>query len=319
MATTTRAASRAANAPAALPPLDVELPRWPIVDWARRRLQAVQSVTGRAATLAGACAASAGLFTGSLTGVSLLADAALTLTGLATLRLWKPDGHQRATATALYLTPGASLAGLLFAERLTSGIHPIATTIEAAALMTWTVGVWVARPAEVGRRMLTPPLPAPAAELVPAGLVSDHPAARWWAAKAAIEGGVAPGTVLDDVQPTGSTSMRAIIRAATAGEPVPDISIRRLSALMDVPEDEIAIGPVPGRGAGVRQLKVGDPDETDDLATRWAKHVAPKGMPGTVLTEIQIGTPGGAPRTIPVTSTGTTSTGTAKSITREDA
>ncbi|MGW2161833.1 hypothetical protein [Nonomuraea sp. NPDC001699] len=298
MATT----SRTAKTPD-LPPLDIDLPRWPVLDWARRRLQAVQSVTGRAATLAGACAAASGLFTSSLTGAGLLADAALTLTGLITLRTWRPDGHQRAVATALYLTPGLSLAGLLAAEHLTPGIDPVATTIEAAALMTWTVGVWVMRPAEVGRRLLTPPLPAPAAELVPAGLVSDHPAARWWAAKAAIENGVAPGTVLDDVQPTGSTSMRAIIRAATAGEPVPDISIRRLSALMDVPEDEISIEPVPGRGAGVRRLKVGNPEETDDLATRWAKQVAPRAMPGTVLTEIQVGTPGGPVRTIPVTST----------------
>ncbi|NUR84357.1 MAG: hypothetical protein HOY71_09755, partial [Nonomuraea sp.] len=170
-------------------------------------------------------------------------------------------------------------------------------------------------------------LPAPAAELVPAGpLVSDHPAARWWAVKAAIEGGVAPGTVLDDVEATGSKSMRAVIRAAAPGEPVPDIAVRRLSALMDVPEDEIAIDPVPGRGAGVRLLKVGNPDEVDDLQTRWAKQVAPKGMPGTVLTENQVGTPGGPVSTIPVTSTSTStsisaviSADTAKSITREDA
>ncbi|MFI6889929.1 hypothetical protein [Streptosporangium canum] len=309
MATT----SRAAKAPA-LPPLDIELPRWPALDRARRRLQAVRSATGRVATLAGACAGACGLLTGGLTGVSLLADAALTLGGLATLRLWKPEGQQRAVATALYLTPGVSLAALLIGEQLTPGIHPVATTIEAAALTAWTVGVWVARPAEIGRRLLTPPLPAPAAvDLVPAGpLVSDHPAAQWWAAKAAVQGGVAPNTVLDAIEPTGPRSMRAIIRAAAPGEPVPDISIRRLSALMDIPEDEIAIDPVPGRGAGVRLLKVGNPEETDDLGTRWAKHVAPKGMPGTVLTEIQIGTPGGEVRTIPVTST-------TQSITKEDA
>ncbi|MEU6721575.1 hypothetical protein ABZ897_59915 [Nonomuraea sp. NPDC046802] len=313
---TTKTTSRAAKVPA-LPPLEVELPRWPALDPWRRRLASVQSATGRVATLAGAACAASGLFTGTLTGAGLLADAVLTFGGLATLRLWKPEGQQRAVATALYLTPGAGLAALLIGQHLTPGINPVATTVEAAALMAWTVGVWVARPAEVGRRLLTPPLPAPAAELVPAGpLVSDHPAAQWWAAKAAVEGGVAPGTVLDDVESTGPKSMRAIIRAAVAGEPVPDISIRRLSALMDVPEDEIAIDPVPGRGAGVRLLKVGDPEETDDLATRWAKHVAPKAMPGTVLTGIQVGTPGGEVRTIPVTSTVASTT---KSITTEDA
>ncbi|MEU4235380.1 hypothetical protein AB0F17_64865 [Nonomuraea sp. NPDC026600] len=311
---TTKTTSRSAKVPD-LPPLEVELPRWPALDPWRRRLAAVQSATGRVATLAGACAAASGLFTGTLTGAGLLADAVLTLSGLATLRLWKPEGQQRAVATALYLTPGASLAALLTGEHLmqhlTPGINPVATTVEATALMAWTVGVWVARPAQVGRRLLTPP--APAAELVPAGPpVSDHPAARWWAAKAAVKGGVAPGTLLDTIESTGQKSMRAIIRAATPGEPVPDIAIRRLSALMDIPEDEIDIDPVPGRGAGVRLLKVGNPEETDDLATRWAKHVAPKAMPGTVLTGIQVGTPGGEVRTIPVTST-------TKSITTEDA
>ncbi|MER7369671.1 hypothetical protein [Nonomuraea wenchangensis] len=312
---TTKTTSRATKA-AALPPLEVELPRWPALDPWRRRLQAVRSATGRLATLAGACAAASGLFTGTLTGAGLLADVALTLGGLATLRLWKPEGQQRAVATALYLTPGAGLAALLTGEhlmqQLTPGIHPVATTVEAAALMAWTVGVWVARPAEVGRRLLTPPVPA--AELVAAGtLVSDHPAAQWWAAKAAVKGGPAPDTVLDAIEATGPRSMRAVIRAATPGEPVPDIAIRRLSALMDIPEDEISIAPVPGRGAGVRLLKVGAPEETDDLATRWAKHVAPKAMPGTVLTEIQVGTPGGQVRTIPVTSTAK------QSITGQDA
>jgi hypothetical protein len=300
---TTATTSRAAKVPA-LPPLEVELPHWPALNRARRRLAAVRSATGRLATLAGACAGACGLFTGALTGAGLMADAALTLGGLATLRLWKPEGQQRAVATALYLTPGAGLAALLIGQQLTPGMHPVATTVEAAALMAWTVGVWVVRPAEVGRRMLTPP--APAVDLVPAGpLVSDHPAAQWWAAKAAVKGGVAPNTVLDAIEPTGPRSMRAVIRAAAAGEPVPDISIRRLSALMDIPEDEIALDSVPGRGAGVRLLKVGNPEETADLATRWAKHVAPKAMPGTVLTEVQIGTPGGEVRTIAATNTTT--------------
>jgi hypothetical protein len=301
--------TRTAKLPA-LPPVDVELPRWPAVDRARRRLQVVRSATGRMATLAGAAAASVGMFTGELTGAALLADAALALGGLATLRLWKPDGQQKAAATALYVTPGVSLACLLVAERMVPGIHPL----EAAALTVWTVGTWVARPAEVGRRMVSPPAAALPAEVATAPLVvCDHPAARWWAEQAAVEGGPAPDTVLDEVERTGEKSMRAVIRACAPGQPVPDISIRRLSALMDIPEDDISIGPVPGRGAGVRLLKVGNPEETDDLATRWAKQIAPSAMPGTVLTEIQVGTLGGKPRSIPVTNTAT------KSFTKGDA
>ncbi|GGS84532.1 hypothetical protein GCM10010156_48940 [Planobispora rosea] len=293
---------RAAKAPAvpALAPLAVEVPPWPVLDRWRRRLVAVRSATGRLATLAGACAAATGLFTGELTGLCLLADAALSLGGLATLRLWKPNGHQKATASVLYVLPGTSLAALLIAQQLTPGIHPVATPIEAAALTAWTVGTWVLRPAEIGRRMLTPPPPA-AVELAPAGpVVSEHPAAAWWAAKAAVVGGVAPATVLEAIESTGPRAMRAIIRSALPGEPVPDISIRRLSALMDIAEDEITITAVSGRGAGVRRLTVGRPEQADDLATRWATQVAPSAMPGTVLKEVQIGTPGGQVRTIPI-------------------
>ncbi|GLW22845.1 hypothetical protein Mame01_28880 [Microbispora amethystogenes] len=48
-------------------------------------------------------------------------------------------------------------------------------------------------------------------------------------------------------------AMVTVIRSAVTGRPVPDVFIRNLSALMDVPEDLIDIGPVPGRGAGVRR------------------------------------------------------------------
>lgn len=278
--------------PTALAPIDVQLPQWPAVVRARRRVEAVRSVTGRVATLAGAAAAAVGMFTPALTGWSLLADAALTLTGLATLRLWRPEGLQRATASVLYLTPGVGLAALLAVEALTPGIHPISTTVEALALTGWTVGTWVTRPAEAGRRMLTPLLPAPSAELATEAVVlSDHPVARWWAQLAAVEGGVAPATALEDIERTGEKSMRAVIRSTVAGQPVPDISIKRLSALMDVPEEDIDISGVPGRGAGVRRLTIGQADADEDLATVWAKRIAPAAMPGAVLTGVRVGRP----------------------------
>ncbi|MEV3927653.1 hypothetical protein [Actinomadura coerulea] len=86
--------------------------------------------------------------------------------------------------------------------------------------------------------------------------------------------------------------MTAIIAATTPGNPVPEISIRRLSALLDIPKDQISIGPVPGRGAGVRRLTIGTPDRQQGLdpAVVWAEKIAPAAMPGAVLTGIRVGT-----------------------------
>ncbi|MFD8533859.1 hypothetical protein ACFV0L_41270 [Streptosporangium canum] len=286
------------SSPPPLLQVNVALPAWPAVDRARRRLDVVRSATGRLATAAGAVAAAAGLFTDGFTGASLLATAALSLTGLATLRLWKPDGHQKATASVLYLSPGVGLAAVLIGERIIAGPH----WSEALALTAWTVGTGLLRPARLARRMVSPP-PAPSVELAPVQEVDGHPAARWWAQNVAVDGGAAAGTVLEEVQRTGEQAMRAIIRSVIPGEPVPDISVRRLSALMDIPEDLISIGPVPGRGAAVRLLHVGAADEEQDAATIWATRIAPMAMQGAVLTGIRIGRPGAGHTT---TATATT-------------
>lgn len=281
--------------PATPPPLmtvNVEIPAWPAVDRARRRLDAVRSAVGRVATVAGAVTAAIGLFTPDVTGTSLMATATLSAAGLATLRLWKPEGHQRATASVLYLVPGTGLAALLIAEQVVPGIH----WGEALGLTVWTAGTWMLRPARVARRMMCP-APAAVPVAVPATVDEDgHPAARWWAQRVAVDGGAAPGTLLEDVQRTGETSMRAVIRSAVPGRPVPDVSIKNLSALMDIPEDLISVGPVPGRGASVRLLTVGTPDQEEDAATIWAQRIAPAAMPGAVLTAVRVGRPG-APTT----------------------
>jgi hypothetical protein len=87
--------------------------------------------------------------------------------------------------------------------------------------------------------------------------------------------------------------MTAIIRATTPGKPVPAISVRHLSALMDIPEDDIAITPVERRGAGVRRLTIGAPDARDaDPSTVWAQTIAPLAMPNAVLTSVRVGKPG---------------------------
>jgi len=279
------------SSPPPLLQVNVALPEWPAVDRARRRLDVVRSATGRVTTAAGAIAAAAGLFTDGFTGASLLATAALSLTGLAMLRLWKPSGHQKATATALYLSPGVGLAAVLIGERIIAGPH----WSEALALTAWTVGTGLLRPARLARRMVSPPPPAPSVELAPLEEVDGHPAARWWAQNVATDGGAAAGTVLEEVQRTGEQALRAVIRSAVGGEPVPDISVRRLSALMDVPEEEITIGPVPGRGASVRLLRVGAADAELDAATIWAQRIAPVAMQGAVLTGVRVGRPGTYP------------------------
>lgn len=276
--------------PPSPPPLlriDMEIPAWPAMDRARLRLDIVRDCTGRLATIAGAAAAAIGLFTGDLTSMSLLADVVLTSAGVATLRLWRPAGHQRATATVMYLMPGTGLAGLLVAERIVAGIH----WAEALTLAVWTTATWVIRPARVARHMISPPPPRATAPAV-VEPVGHHPASRWWAQHVAVEDGAAPGTILEGVERTGENAMRAVIRSATAGRPVPDISVRDLSALTDVPEDQIDIRGVPGRGASVRQLTIGTPDIGRDPATVWAQRIAPVAMPGAVLTSVRVGRPG---------------------------
>ncbi|MGI5493902.1 hypothetical protein [Microtetraspora malaysiensis] len=281
------------STPPPLMKMDVTIPAWPQVDRARRALDTVRSGTGLLATAAGALAAAAGLFIGDLTGTALVADVALSLGGLATLRLWKQDGHQKATASVMYLAPGVTLAALLVAERIVPGPQ----WWDALGLTIWTTGMLALRPARMARLMMSPPAPPPSADLAPvqeqtAAVVDGHPVAQWWTQRVAADGGAGVGTALEDIEQTGPSSLRAVIRSIKPGEPVPDISIRRLSAVMDIPEDLIEIGAVPGRGAGVRRLTVGQPDAEADPATVWAQRIAPAAMPGAVLTGIRVGRPG---------------------------
>ncbi|MCM1943687.1 hypothetical protein NC239_36470 [Streptomyces sp. G3] len=259
------------------------------IDAARRRIDTARSHAGRVATAAGTAAATAGLFTPEVFGESLLATAAATGAGLVLLPTGRSEGHQRATSVVMYLTPGVSLTGVLIAERIVSGLH----WGEALAVALWSAGTWWLRPARAARHMLVPPLPPlpkqPTGDLVPEQPVYAHPAAQWWAERAAVEGGAAPATVLEDIERTGENAMKAVIRAAVPGEPVPDISVRRLSALMDVPQDLITLGPVPGRGASVQLLTVGTADEAKDARTVWATRIAPLAMPGATITEINFG------------------------------
>jgi hypothetical protein len=262
----------------------------------RGRIAVARGYVGRTATLAG----TAGLAVGALTtdtlpfAVTLGAAGAATVWGLA----WSatlPAGRVRDAATALYLVSPVSAAGLLVTEHL---VHGSPHWWEFALDAVWAVATWKARPARTARvlagreRSLTPQAVQQVQEQQAAGLVtvgSNHPMSIWWAQRVAVEGGVAPGTVLTDVERTGEKGMSGLIRAAVPGTPVPTISITALSALLDWDEEEISVAKVPGRGAGVRRLSVGTADQAElDPYQRWVKHIAPKGMPGTVITSIRI-------------------------------
>jgi hypothetical protein len=259
------------------------------IDRARAHLAATRSRAGHLATAAGTAAATAGLFTADYTGDALLGTLAATGAGLVFLPTGRASGHQKYTAAVLYTAPGVSLTAVLLAERIVSGTH----WGEALAVAVWSAGVWFLRPAWAARRMLVPPVPAPApaadVELPQQAAAGAHPAALWWASKVAVEGGPAAATVLEDVERTGPESLTAIIRSIVPGVPVPDISVRHLSALMDVPEDLITVGPVRGRGASVRQLTVGHPPADNDPVAVWTQRIAPLAMPGSTITGITFG------------------------------
>lgn len=264
----------------------ITLPDSPQLTAAHRRIDAVRDRSGRVATGAGALAAVVGMVAPGSVVYSLPATVVATGAGLATLWLGQPAGHQRATTTVLYLIPGVGLAGVLAAECLVAGIH----WGEALAVLVWSAFTGLMRPARIARRMVhpAPPAPAPAPAVQ---LLDSHPAAAWWAQNVAVDKGAAPATLLEGIERTGESALRATIRAAVPGEPVPDVSIKRLSALMDVPEDLISITPVPGRGAGVRRLTIGATEETEtDPTTVWEQRIAPAAMPGAVLTGIRVGT-----------------------------
>lgn len=269
---------------------DVEA--WPAYTHARHRLARIQDITGRACTAAGAAVAGAGMVVPGVAAPGLAVAAAATAAGLVTLRAWRPDGVTRATASALYGMPGAGLCALLGWEALAGAPH----WGMAAGLLAWVTGTWIVRPALAARRMLAGPPPViavqePAPAQDPARIDPVEAAARWWAAYAAADGGPAPGTVLREVEPRG-TGVRAVIASAQPGRPVPEISVRALSALVNVPEDQIRIEPIPGQGAGVRLLEIGDTrtEQERSLAEVWRTEIAPQAMPGSQLVEVRHGT-----------------------------
>ncbi|WP_130800106.1 hypothetical protein [Streptomyces otsuchiensis] len=267
----------------------------------RGPLAVARDRTGRLLTAAGALTLGAGALTPDLYPLAAATAAGAAAFGAA-WSLTLPTGRARDIATALYIAPALTHATIATTTHLVPGTHW--WEITAAAL--WTGAVWWVRPARLARILVgREPSLVPAAieeedqeqqeqaaaacPIIPAG---QHPVLTWWQQHAATDSGPATGTTLEDITQPAPGTLRATIRATTPGTPVPTISTTALSALMDIPEDDIRIGPVPGRGAGVRRLTVGrTPTTTADdglsLADMWEQQIAPKGMPGTVITAVR--------------------------------
>ncbi|MFF4120126.1 hypothetical protein ACFY0P_42735 [Streptomyces sp. NPDC001714] len=248
----------------------------------RTYIAVVRDRAGRVATLAGSAALTCGLFTGEFTGPTTLATLTATGTGLVFATAFSlAHRFVKVTARALYVAPGTSLLATLAAERIIPGAH----WGEALAVAAWTAGVWFLRPARLARTLLgREPAPVTAVPAV-VDAVDAHPLSQWWAQRVAVQGGIAPGTRLMAAEKTGPASLQAVI-AAPEGHPVPPISLAHLSALMDVPEDLIAITAVAGRGAGLRRLTVGHAPSAGDPQTAWAEHIAAQVLPGTQLLKV---------------------------------
>ncbi|PJE97148.1 hypothetical protein CUT44_14300 [Streptomyces carminius] len=266
-------------------------------------LARVRAQAGRVATITGSAVLTGGLFTDSLTLPGALAAVATAGVGLATnAKILRAPESVKATAIAVYAAPHAGCGAVLVGERLApAGVTSV--LVQAGAVALWTGATWLLRPGLVARELVGEATVQEIAEVngkgaetaevaVPDQPEHASPAARWWAEEIATEDGIAPDTVLLEHQQVSERCVALIIGSSRHGMPVPEISTARLSAYLDMSEDLIEIGPVPGRGAGVRLLVIGprpQPVEPEAKAAgtdeeTWAE-IAATAMPGVELIE----------------------------------
>ena len=260
----------------------------------------VRSTVGRAATVAGALVLTGGLGNDVFTLPGAAAAVVAAGVGLAANpKVLRAPDSVRWTAISLYAAPHAGCTAILVGERLAPD-GPVSVLVQAAVVALWTGATWMLRPGLTARELADEALAQELAEaakaaeavaVVPVTPTYASEAARWWGETFAIEGGVAPGTVLLDHQQVSDQCVALIIATEKRGQAVPDISKPGLSAALDLPEEQIDIGPVPGRGAGVRLLVLGQrpvaeaeagPGDSD--AEVWAE-IAATAMPGVELIE----------------------------------
>ncbi|MFI8365242.1 hypothetical protein ACIGD1_34460 [Streptomyces sp. NPDC085612] len=262
-------------------------------------LARVRATAGRVATVAGAVVLTVGLGNDAVTLPGSLAALATAGVGLAvTPKVRRSPESARWTAISLYTAPHAGCTVLLVGERLALDTG-VPLLVQAAAVALWTGATWWLRPgllagefADEARVQELAEFQREEAPAEPPAPTYDSRQARWWGERFAIEGGVAPGTVLLEHRQVSEQCLALVIGSQKRGQPVPDISVPGLSAELDLPEDQIDIRPVPGRGAGVRLLVLGQrPVAAPEAATEgsdaevWAE-IAVTAMPGVELIEV---------------------------------
>ncbi|MDH6544961.1 hypothetical protein M2167_007532 [Streptomyces sp. SPB4] len=264
-------------------------------------LARVRAEAGRFATAAGSAVLAGGLVGDSVTGPGILAAVTAAGLGLAVNpRILRAPSYVKPTAIAVYAAPHTGAALILVGERLAPDTG-VSLLVQMGVIAAWTGATWVIRPGRLARQV------AEEAELqeaeadrtadddsstvaVPAEDPGESEAAHWWRTQIAVEGGIAPATVLLAHQRVSQQCVAAVIGSAQHGLPLPDISKARLSAHLDMPEDLIDIQPVPGRGAGVRLLVIGsrpkpaEPEQSTGDEAVWAE-IAKTAMPGVELIE----------------------------------
>jgi hypothetical protein len=263
----------------------------------------VRAAAGRVATAAGSAVLTGGLFADPVTLPGVFAAAAAAGVGLAANgKILRAPDAAKGTAIAVYAAPHAGAAAILIGERFAPD-GTVSVLVQAGIVALWTGATWWMRPGQVARELADECVDQEIAEAngedtaevaVPDQPVYASPAAQWWAEEIAAEDGIAPGTVLLEHQQVDDNCVAVIFGSGKRGTAatVPDNAKARLSAYLDVPEELIEIGPVPGRGAGVRLLVVGQrpqPAEEEKKTSGsdeevWAE-IAATAMPGVELVE----------------------------------
>ncbi|MCZ0204701.1 hypothetical protein OZK63_04645 [Streptomyces sp. UMAF16] len=265
----------------------------------RRAGSVVISGVGRLATLAGGGAMAAGLFTDAGILPAILTTIAAGLGGaFLSPRFQLAHPMKKPIVFTIYLAPHTLLVSNLVTELVWDATE--GRLVQGGVAALWTAGVWWLRPGQLAKRVAKWPEPvvetdateddqgATGAEVEVAVDLPDDPAGRWWALNAAKKDGVAEGTRVIAVRAIEDRRRVAVALAAIEkGEPVPDIKIKRLSALMNVPEQLLEIEPIPGHGAGFAMLLIGPKPEAAPVADEdvWVE-IGRSALPGVTLTEI---------------------------------
>ncbi|MFJ7271954.1 hypothetical protein ACIQV3_35860 [Streptomyces sp. NPDC099050] len=263
----------------------------PSIDRIKTAIANTRNTAGRAGTLTGAAVLTASVVTPAAT-LGLVPAVLSTAAGY-WMSVARHGPGVPPWLKGMYLAPTAALTAETIAFQLVPDVH----LLEYGAVAVWAGITWWVRPAQFARDQAAKVTPSTGAgEVLPATSVPqiqttgplDARLASWWQAAAAVEGGIAPHTWLEQLRVAGPRDWSAQV-VAPSGQPVPALSIERLSALINCPPDLIHIGPVAGYGTGRKQVTVGKAAAATDFPSVWAHQVAPTAMPNAQIVRIRRG------------------------------